>query len=297
MDRRGCRSLSDSSCANLQVTITQALQDARRHIDNIETRLLLQYVLKVNTVFLAAYSDYVLSPGQVDSFQSLITRRIAGEPVAYLVGEREFYDLTFKVTPAVLIPRPETELLVELALSRIPVNQACRILDLGTGSGAIALTIAKHRPLAQVTAVDLSRDALSVAQLNAEKLDVDNVQLLAGNWFDGLDQERFDLIVSNPPYVAEGDPHLDQGDLRFEPRMALTAVDEGMACIHQIIANAPDFLATGGELLLEHGYDQAVICRRLLAESNFINIFSCPDLAGIPRVSGGQQYDRTLATS
>ncbi len=297
MERKGCRSLPDRSCANLQVTITQALQDARRHIDDIEARLLLQYVLKVSTVFLAAYPDYVLSSEQIDSFQSLITRRIAGEPVAYLVGEREFYDLTFKITPAVLIPRPETELLVELALSRIPVNQACHILDLGTGSGAIALTIAKHRPLAQITAVDLSRDALSVAQLNAERLDVDNVRLLAGNWFAGLDREEFDLIVSNPPYVAEGDPHLDQGDLRFEPRLALTAVDEGMACIRQIIADAPGFLATGGELLLEHGYDQAVICRQLLAEANFINIFSCPDLAGIPRVSGGQQYDRTLATS
>ncbi|SDY48194.1 peptide chain release factor N(5)-glutamine methyltransferase [Nitrosomonas sp. Nm33] len=281
----------------MQVTIAQTLQDARRHIDDIEARLLLQYALNVNAVFLAVHSNNVLNREQVDAFQLLVTRRIAGEPVAYLVGERDFYDLTFKVTPAVLIPRPETELLVELALSRIPVNQTCNVLDLGTGSGAIALTIAKHRPLARVTAVDLSADALSIARLNAEKLGIHNVQIRAGNWFDGLDQVEFDLIVSNPPYVAEGDPHLDQGDLRFEPRIALTAVDDGLACIRKIIVNAPDFLPPGGELLLEHGYDQSVICRQLLAESNFINIFSCPDLAGILRVSGGQRDDRALATS
>lgn len=281
----------------MQLTIARALQGARRQIDDIEARLLLQYVLNINTVFLVAYSDFVLNREQADSFQLLVARRIAGEPIAYLIGEREFYDLTFKVTPAVLIPRPETELLVELALSRIPVNQACNILDLGTGSGAIALTIAKHRPLAHVTAVDLSPDALAVARLNAEELKVDNVRMLAGSWFDGLDQEKFDLIVSNPPYVADGDPHLEQGDLRFEPRLALTAVGDGLACIRQIIANAPQFLVSGGELLLEHGYDQAAICQQLLAESNFINIFSHLDLAGILRVSGGQHYDRPLATS
>lgn len=281
----------------MQDTIAQVLQGARRHIDGIDARLLLQHVLNVSAVFLAAYPDYQLKPRQIDSFQQLITKRIAGEPVAYLIGEREFFDLTFKVTPAVLIPRPETELLVELALSRIPINMAWNILDLGTGSGAIAITIAKHRPLARVTAVDYSSDALSVARLNREKLGVSNVQILAGSWFDGLDQLKFDLIVSNPPYVAEGDPHLEQGDLRFEPRIALTAEEGGVACIRQIIARAPQFLLPGGELLLEHGYDQAMICQQLLAESNFINIFSCQDLAGISRVSGGQQHDRTLTTN
>lgn len=281
----------------MQATIAQILQDARRHVDDIDARLLLQHALNVGAVFLATYPDYQLNPRQMDSFQRLITKRIAGEPVAYLVGEREFYDLTFKVTPAVLIPRPETELLVELALSRIPINLAWSVLDLGTGSGAIAITIAKHRPLARVTAVDRSADALSVARLNVEKLAVNNVQIQSGSWFDSLDQQKFDLIVSNPPYVAEGDPHLEQGDLRFEPRVALTAEEGGVACIRQIIARAPQFLLPGGELLLEHGYDQAMICRQLLAESNFINIFSCPDLAGISRVSGGQQYDRTLTTN
>lgn len=281
----------------MQVTIAQILQDACHHIDKIDARLLLQYALNVDAVFLAAYSDHVLNREQVDAFRLLVTRRMAGEPVAYLVGQREFYDLTFKVTPAVLIPRPETELLVELALSHIQADRAARVLDLGAGSGAIALTIAKHRPLANITAVDLSPDALAVAQLNAEKLGVDNVRFLAGDWFDGLDQEKFDLIVSNPPYVAEGDPHLNQGDLRFEPRIALSAVDEGLACIRHIIAKAPDFLAAGGELFLEHGSNQALICRQLLAQFNFINIFSCPDFAGIFRVSGGQHCDGALATS
>lgn len=275
----------------------QALQRARCQIDDLEARLLLQYTLQVNAAYLAAYPDHFLNATQMEVYQSLVAKRLAGEPIAYLMGEREFYDLAFKVTPAVLIPRPETELLVELALSRIPMDRPCRILDLGTGSGAIAITIAKHRPRAQVTAIDCSLEALSVARSNAEKLAVSNVRICAGNWFDALDQQQFDLVVSNPPYVAEGDPHLDQGDLRFEPRIALTAMDNGLACIRQIIASAPRFLVTGGELLLEHGYDQAVICRQLLADANFVNIFSCSDLAGIPRVSGGQQYDRTRATS
>ncbi|SFI95097.1 peptide chain release factor N(5)-glutamine methyltransferase [Nitrosomonas sp. Nm34] len=280
----------------MQVTIAQALQDAHRLVDHIEARLLLQYALNVDAAFLAAHSDTILNREQLNTFQLLVTRRAAGVPVAYLVGEREFYDLTFKVTPAVLIPRPETELLVELALSRIPVNQSCKVLDLGTGSGAIALTIGKHRPLAHVTAVDLLPDALSIARLNAERLGIHNVQIHAGNWFDQLDHDEFNLIISNPPYVAQGDPHLDQGDLRFEPRIALMALNDGLACIRHIIANAPNFLAARGELLLEHGYDQAAICRQLLAESSFINIFSCPDLAGILRVSGGQRDDRALAT-
>lgn len=282
---------------SMPVTIARLLQGAHRYIDDIDARLLLQHVLNRNTVFLVAHPDYVLTNEQANAFQSLVSKRIAGEPVAYLIGEREFYDLTLKVTSAVLIPRPETELLVELALSRIPVNQACHILDLGTGSGAIAIALAKHRPLARILAIDYSPEALSVTRQNVEKLGVTNVLLREGSWFDELDQEKFDLIVSNPPYVAEGDPHLDQGDLRFEPQIALTAPDEGLACIRQIITKAPDFLVTGGELLLEHGYDQAIPCQDLLAKSHFINIFSHPDLAGILRVSGGQHSERTLATS
>lgn len=269
-------------------TITQVLTAAYRGIDRIDARLLLQHVLDVDHAFLLTYSDQTLTPQQTAEFLRLVQRRIDGVPVAYLIGEREFYDLTFKVTEAVLIPRPETELLVELALERIPVDQPCKILDLGTGSGAIAITIAKHRPQSQVIAVDVSADAIAVSGWNAKILQVDNLHLITGNWFDELSQERFDLILSNPPYVANNDPHLAQGDLRFEPWIALAAEDNGLACIRHIINAAPQYLINSGWLLLEHGYDQAAACRQLLDNMNFSNICSYPDLAGIMRVSGGQ---------
>ena len=269
-------------------TITQVLTEACRDIDRIDARLLLQYVLDVDHAFLLTYPDQALTSQQMEEFFRLIKRRIDGMPVAYLIGEREFYDLTFRVTEAVLIPRPETELLVELALERIPVDQPCKILDLGTGSGAIAITIAKHRPQSRVIAVDLSADAIAVSRWNAKNLQVDNLHLTTGNWFDELSGERFDLILSNPPYVAKNDPHLEQGDLRFEPRIALAAEDNGFACICHIINAAPQHLIKNGWLLLEHGYDQAVECRQLLENMDFSNICSYPDLAGIMRVSGGQ---------
>ncbi|MEQ1815376.1 MAG: peptide chain release factor N(5)-glutamine methyltransferase, partial [Nitrosomonas sp.] len=179
-------------------------------------------------------------------------------------------------------------LLVELALKLIPDNQFCKILDLGTGSGAIAITIAKHRPQSQVTAIDLSSEAIAVSRWNAANLEVNNISLRTGNWFDELSGEKFDLIVSNPPYVAENDPHLQQGDLRFEPQMALSTGNNGLACIRHIIATAPDYLVNNGWLLLEHGYDQAAECKRLFGDRDFSNICSYPDLAGIMRVSGGQ---------
>jgi len=269
-------------------TITQVLTGACRDIDRIDARLLLQYVLDVDHAFLLTYPDQALTLQQLEAFFRLIKRRIDGMPVAYLIGEREFYDLTFRVTEAVLIPRPETELLVELALERIPVDQPCKILDLGTGSGAIAITIAKHRPQSRVIAVDLSADAIAVSRWNAKNLQVDNLHLTPGNWFDELSGERFDLILSNPPYVAKNDPHLEQGDLRFEPRIALAAEDNGLACICYIINASPQHLIKNGWLLLEHGYDQAGECRQLLENMDFSNICSYPDLAGIMRVSGGQ---------
>ncbi len=269
-------------------TITQALTSAYREIDRVDARLLLQHVLDVEHAFLLTYPDKVLTSQQTDEFSRLVRQRSEGRPVAYLIGKRDFYDLTFRVTEAVLIPRPETELLVELALKLIPGNQFCKILDLGTGSGAIAITLAKHRPQSQVTAIDLSSNAIAVSRWNAENLEVNNIYLKTGNWFDELSGERFDLIVSNPPYVAENDPHLQQGDLRFEPQMALSTGDNGLACIRHIIATAPDYLVNTGWLLLEHGYDQAAACRRLLGDRDFSNICSYPDLAGIMRVSGGQ---------
>lgn len=271
----------------MQITTREALYQACLNIDAIDARILLQHVLDVGHAHLVAHPAQVLTAEQVQSFHLLATRRALGEPVAYLIGKREFYGLGFTVTPAVLIPRPETELLVDLSLERIPLDSPCRVLDLGTGSGAIALAIAKHRPLASITAVDISADAVAVAKTNAAQLNVNNVRILEGNWFCELGQERFDLIVSNPPYVAEGDPHLSQGDLRYEPDWALTAGGAGLECIESIVASAPAHLAANGMLLLEHGYDQAQACRDLLSKTGFVGVFSLPDLAGILRVSGG----------
>lgn len=269
------------------VTIGQALDQARRDIGDIDARMLLQHVLDVNHAWLIAHSGQELAPSQAQSFLELALRRAHGEPVAYLTGIREFYGLPFFVTPQVLIPRPETELLVDLVLAHVAPDTSCKILDLGTGSGAVALSIAKHRPLATVTAVDISAEALIIAKKNALELDVGNVRLLEADWFAGIGREKFDLVVSNPPYIAEGDPHLAQGDLRFEPRLALAAADRGLACIQSIVSTASAHLNERGALLLEHGYDQAEACRCLLTDAGFEGVFSSPDLAGIMRVSGG----------
>jgi release factor glutamine methyltransferase len=269
-------------------TIARALTTARREIDRIDAQLLLQHVLATDAVFLLTYPEHLLTFQQAEEFSRLVKQRINGVPIAYLTGQRDFYDLTFKVTEAVLIPRPETELLVERALALIPINQSRRILDLGTGSGAIAITVAKHRHRSQVVAVDLSAEAVAVSQWNAKNLKVNNLQLITGNWFDELSEEKFDLIISNPPYVAEADPHLQQGDLRYEPKIALAAGNNGLSCIRHIVDTAPKYLVNGGWLLLEHGYDQAYACRQLLERMDFSNISCYPDLAGIMRVSGGQ---------
>lgn len=249
--------------------------------------MLLQHVLKQSLAHMIAHPEQELPVKQAQHFGELLERRRQGEPVAYLTGKREFYSLEFKVTPAVLIPRPETELLVDLALKHVPVNRAVTILDLGTGSGAIALAIAKQLPLARVVAVDVSPDALTIARSNATQLNLDNVRFVRGDWFNGLAGERFDLIVSNPPYVASGDSHLTQGDLRFEPSIALTDGGDGTHCLRSIIGSAPAYLMPGGMIMVEHGYDQGFTCRLLLNEAGFHNVFSHPDLAGIMRVSGG----------
>lgn len=270
-----------------QITILQALNQARGDIGDTDARLLLQDVLNVSHAHLVAHSDQELAPAEAQYLHQLIARRAQGEPVAYLMGKREFYGSNFKVTPAVLIPRPETELLVDLALERIPMDHSSKILDLGTGSGAIAITIAKHRPLADITAVDISANAVAVSKINARQLNVNNICVIEADWFDGLAGKRFDLIVSNPPYIAGDDPHLAQGDLRFEPRTALTTGGDGLDCIRRIIASAAAHLVAGGMLLLEHGYDQAEACRQLLDKAGFREVFSRPDLAGIMRASGG----------
>ncbi|TXI19442.1 MAG: peptide chain release factor N(5)-glutamine methyltransferase [Nitrosomonas sp.] len=270
------------------ITISQALAEAHRHIDQIDARILLEHVLDVAHAFLLTYPDYVLTALQQEMYLHFVQSRMEGVPVAYLVGKRDFFDLTFKVSQAVLVPRPETELLVELALDLTASGKPYRILDLGTGSGVIAITLARHRPQARIVAVDRSDDAIAIARWNAENLGVSNLRFIAGNWFDELSGEEFDLIVSNPPYVAESDPHLQQGDLRFEPLIALSAGKNGLTCIRHIIEAAPSHLVDSGWLLLEHGYNQADECRQLLQNKDFSNIRSYPDLAGIMRVTGGQ---------
>lgn len=266
-------------------TIGQALVAVR--LDPVDARALLRHALGVSDAYLIAHSTQVLTDAQSGLYAALAARRSAGEPVAYIVGMREFFSLEFKVTPAVLIPRPETEALVEFALERIAPGSAQSVLDLGTGSGCIAIIIAKHRPHTRVVAADRSASALAVARENAERNAVTNLEFTASDWFSALAGQRFDLIVSNPPYVAAGDPHLRQGDLRFEPAAALAAGSDGLDCIRLIIASAPQYLGSGGWLAFEHGFDQAAYCRELLAEAGFNEVFSRADLAGTERISGG----------
>ncbi|MDD2913935.1 MAG: peptide chain release factor N(5)-glutamine methyltransferase [Gallionella sp.] len=271
--------------AALESALDMDLASAR-----IEVQCLLQAVLQVNRAYLLTHPEQLLTSEQQESYAVLFEQRLRGEPLAYLLGEREFYGLNFRVTPATLIPRTDTELLVELALQRIPSHGAFRVLDLGTGSGAIALSIAHARPDAEVTAVDASQDALDVAQSNVQRLDLHNVRLMRSDWFTGLAGERFDLIVSNPPYIAAADTHLAQGDLRFEPRSALASGADGLDDIRRIVVQAQTYLNPGGWLLLEHGYDQAERVRALLQQAEFAEVFSACDLAGIERVSGGLVY-------
>ena len=253
----------------------------------IEVQCLLQAVLQVNRAYLLTHPEQPLNADQHARYMALFERRLEGEPIAYLLGEREFYGLKFRVSPATLIPRPETELLVELALQRIPQHGAFRVLDLGTGSGAIALSIAHARPNAEVVAVDASAAALEVAQFNTQRLALGNVRLLRSDWFSALHGERFDMIVSNPPYIAADDAHLAQGDVRFEPSSALVSGTDGLDDIRRICAQAKAHLKSKGWLLFEHGYDQAEPVRALLQQAGFEEIFSARDLSGIERVSGG----------
>lgn len=276
-------------------TVTGALAWARRHIAPMDARILLRHVLKCSAANLVTRSGDALDPGELARFEELVRRREAGEPVAYLVGEREFYGRTFKLTPAVLIPRPETELLVELALGRCAGVRQPRILDLGTGSGALAITLALEIPDASVCAVDRFREALWVAMANAAGAGA-SVSFVESDWFARLGAERFDLIVANPPYVSVHDPHLEQGDVRFEPRTALAAGPEGLDDLDRIIAGAPAYLEADGWLLLEHGYNQATAVRARLLDAGFVEVASWKDLAGIERATAGRRL-RTPASA
>jgi release factor glutamine methyltransferase len=267
-------------------TIAQALAAAA--LEPIDARVLLRHALGVDDARLIAHDGEVLTPGQLEAFDAVVARRHDGEPVAYITGVREFFGLEFKVTPAVLIPRPETELLVEWALESIVMGAHLRVLDLGTGCGCVAIIIARERPHALVVALDNRVAALEVARANARLHGVGNLKVGKSDWFTLVAGERFDVIVSNPPYIAAGDPHLSAGDLRFEPVAALASGDDGLDAIRHIVAAAPGFLRDHGWLVFEHGHDQAPRCRELLDAAGFIQVFSRTDLAGIERISGGR---------
>lgn len=272
-------------------TVAAALAAAQARLPANEARTLLGHVLDRPAAWLLTHDDHVLDEDALLAFASLAARRTGGEPVAYLVGHREFFGRDFEVSPDVLIPRPETELLVELVVAGpgagVPASGPLRVLDLGSGSGCIAVTLALECRQAEVVAVDASPAALAVARRNAERLGA-RLQLLQSDWFSALAGERFDVVVANPPYIAAGDRHLAEGDLRFEPASALASGSDGLEAIRRIVAAAPAHLRPGGRLWLEHGYDQADAVRGLLAAAGFTDIAQHRDLAGIVRASGGR---------
>jgi release factor glutamine methyltransferase len=277
--------------ATVGALLDKAVRDLAADRDAAEARreaqVLLGFALGVSRAWLTTHTDQTADSEAAARFRSLVALRVSGHPVAYLVGVKEFYGLPLRVTPDVLIPRPETEELVEAALERLPQGEARKVLDLGTGSGCIAIAIARQRPAAQVTAVDSSTPALALARENAAALSVE-VEFLPSDWFAALGGRRFDLIVANPPYVAADDPHLRRGDLRFEPRPALAAGADGLAELRRIVDAAPKHLRPRGWLLLEHGYNQAEACRDLLRNAGFGELVFRADIAGLPRIAGGR---------
>ena len=281
-------------------TLGLALRAARSRLANalalepavaaLEAQVLLGHAQHKTRTFLLAHPEVELGDTDLTAFEALLQRRLSGEPIAYILGRREFYGFEFSVTPAVLTPRPETELLVEHALEHIPPQQPLRILDLGTGSGAIAITLAKLRPQALVTAVDISPEALAVAQQNAARLEVRNIRFIESNWFQALDPgSQFDLIVANPPYIAANDPHLQQGDVRFEPIGALHSGADGLDAIRLIVQESQRFLPPNGWLLFEHGFNQQQACANILTSLGYANISCQRDLAGQARMSSGRK--------
>ena len=268
-------------------TVSRAL--ARSGLVPLEAKILLAHVLGRDRAWLAAHGDATLTAEQLSAYDALTRRRHDGEPVAYLTGKREFFGLEIEVTREVLIPRPETELLVECALAGIPADRRASVLDLGCGSGAVALAIAKERPLASVLGTDVARPAIDLSRRNARRLAIANAMFLASDWFQAVPRQSFDMIVANPPYVGEADPHLGAGDLRFEPPLALTPGADALAAIRTIVSAAPEYLARGGALALEHGHDQSAAVQELLGAAGFGELRSARDLAGILRVTFGRR--------
>jgi release factor glutamine methyltransferase len=269
-------------------TVDGLLRAARARIDAVDAQWLLAHALGRSTAWLYAHADDAVDNAAAVYFETLVERRVAGEPVAYLTGRRGFWSFELQVTPDTLIPRPETELLVELALTHLPPDRVLKVADLGTGSGAIALALAHERPRAQVLATDASPAALDVARANATSLGIANIAFAHGDWCAALEQRRFDLIASNPPYIAAADPHLALGDLRREPAAALASGVDGLDAIRRIVAGTPLHLVAGGWLLLEHGMEQGDAVRGLLRDAGFVDASTDRDLEGRDRVSSGR---------
>jgi release factor glutamine methyltransferase len=264
--------------------LRQALLDARaRSVARLDAQLLLGHLLQRSREWLLAHDEAELTAAQCHAWQTLLSRRAAGEPLAYLVGEREFHGLALQVSPAVLVPRPETEGLVDWALERLPKAPAATLIDLGTGSGAVALAIKHRMPWVDVTASDASAEALEVARANARRHRL-TIEFAAGDWWQAVGGRTFGLAVSNPPYIAGSDPHL--AALAHEPRAALTPEGDGLAALRRLIADAPAHLLPGAWLLLEHGHDQAGAVQALLRERGFGVPETRPDLSGLPRCTG-----------
>lgn len=279
----------------IAVSIGTALQQASHELmpmsstPRLDAEVLLMHVCSLDRSHLITCNETVLTGEQQHRLESLLARRIHGEPVAYLIGAREFWSMDLNVTSATLIPRPETELLVEKALRHIPPDAEWTIADLGTGSGAIALALAKERPKCRMIAIDISSAALDIAKSNAKKFGLTNIEFREGDWFAPLIGASFDMIVSNPPYIRAGDPHLTQGDVRHEPIMALVSGDDGLDAIRHIARHAREFLKPDGWLLIEHGWDQAAAAGELLRQYGYRDIVSHTDLAGHVRVTGGRR--------
>ena len=254
----------------------------------LDAELLLAFVLEKPRSYLYTWPDKTVTEAQVAAFMTLLERRQRGEPVAYLLGRQGFWTLDLQVAKHTLIPRADTELLVESALQLADASSTLKVLDLGTGTGALALALASERPLWAVTGVDRIESAVALAQNNQRQLQLANVEFLSSHWFSALTAQHYDLIVSNPPYIADNDPHLQQGDVRFEPLSALVSGPDGLDDIRLIIAQAPSYLTANGWLLLEHGFDQASTVRELLQQAGFIDVSSQRDLSGHQRISLGR---------
>ncbi len=254
----------------------------------LDAEVLLCLALDKQRSYLRAWPDNPLSPEQLAAFEALLAQRQQGTPIAYLTGNREFWSRDFQVSPDVLIPRPDTELLIELSLKLIAANDLAKIIDLGTGSGIIAITLAAERPQAQVSATDFSLAALRIARLNADKHHISNIRFYQSDWFADIPSTKFNLIISNPPYIAANDNHLQQGDVRFEPLTALCAAEQGLGDIKRIAVAARNYLEPGGHLLIEHGYDQRQQVQTLFKNLQYAKVKTYTDLSGQPRATYGQ---------